>query len=127
MSRCGMPRRRENIYRTVIKTAGSVLLRDVTTATIRGGRERRAQRPHAANNFLEAMRGFFGWAADIGLVRTDPTGKMAQHYTRAADRMRLARDAAELLLPEYNPRTKTPAPRGSGAGRGAKARVKSSG
>jgi integrase len=282
-------RQRENIYRTVIKTAGSVLLRDVTSATIRGGRERRAQRPHAANNFLKAMRGFFGWAADIGLIRTDPTkgvklltgandadgfhtwsqgeldrfearwplgtrqrlafdlllytglrrgdavrvgrqhvrdgmivlrtekhrkgkageqvaipilgplaqslaatktgdltylvtdagqpwmkesfgnwfreacraagcpgsahglrkagatraaergaserqlmaifgwstGKMAQHYTRAADRMRLARDAAELLLPEAQPENKNARTTGSGAGRGAKARAKS--
>jgi hypothetical protein len=27
------------------------------------------------------------------------TGKMAQHYTRAADRKRLAQDAAQLFLP----------------------------
>jgi hypothetical protein len=32
-------RQRENIYRAVIKTAGTVLLRDVSTATIRSGRE----------------------------------------------------------------------------------------
>jgi hypothetical protein len=31
----------------------------------------------------------FGWS----------TGKMAQHYTRAADRKLLAQDAAQLLLP----------------------------
>jgi integrase len=66
-------RQRENIYRAVIKTAGIVLLRDISTATIRAGRERRAETPHAANNFLKAMRAFFGWAAEIGLVRTDPT------------------------------------------------------
>ena len=54
-------RQRENIYRTVIKTAGKVRsLRYFTTATICGGRERRTQRPHAANNFLKAMRAFFG-------------------------------------------------------------------
>jgi integrase len=66
-------RQRENIYRAVIKTAGTVLLRDISTATIRAGRERRAETPHAANNFLKAMRGFFGWAAESGLVRVDPT------------------------------------------------------
>jgi len=35
------------------------------------------------------LMAIFGWS----------TGKMAQHYTRSAYRMRLARDAAELLLP----------------------------
>jgi integrase len=66
-------RQRENIYRMVIKTGGAALLSEVSTATIRAGRERRAERPHAANNFLKAMRGFFGWAVDVGLVRADPT------------------------------------------------------
>jgi integrase len=66
-------RQRENIYRATIGTAGTTPLKDITTANIRAGRERRAATPHAANNFLKAMRGFFGWAVDVGLVRTDPT------------------------------------------------------
>jgi Resolvase, N terminal domain/Helix-turn-helix domain of resolvase len=66
-------RQRENIYRAVIETAGDAPLREITAATIRGGRERRSEKPHAANNFLKAMRGFFGWAVDTGLVRADPT------------------------------------------------------
>ena len=66
-------RQRENIYRPVIKTAGKVMLKDIATDTIRAGRERRAAAPHAANNFLKAMRGFFGWAVETGLVATDPT------------------------------------------------------
>jgi hypothetical protein len=32
-------RQRENIFRAVIKTAGTVLLRDITSETIRAGRE----------------------------------------------------------------------------------------
>ena len=70
-------RQRENIYRAVIKTAGTVLLRDVSTSTIRAGRERRAETPHAANNFLKAMRDSSGWAAEIGLVRIDPTKELS--------------------------------------------------
>ena len=66
-------RQRENIYRHVTKTAGDVLLRAVTTATIRAGRERRAATPHSANNFLKAMRGFFAWATEEELVAEDPT------------------------------------------------------
>jgi len=66
-------RQRENIYRAVIKTAGNVLLREITSDTIRAGRERRKETPHAANNFLKAMRGFFGWAVEEKLVSVDPT------------------------------------------------------
>jgi integrase len=66
-------RQRENIYRTVIATAGDVSLRSITDEAIRAGRERRAATPHAANNFLKAMRGFFAWAVEAKLVTTDPT------------------------------------------------------
>ena len=66
-------RQRENIYRAVIKSAGHVPLRDITTDTIRAGRERRKETPHAANNFLKALRGFFTWAVEDGLVASDPT------------------------------------------------------
>jgi integrase len=57
-------RQSENIYRAVVKTAGNALLRDITTDTIKAGRDRRAGAPHAANNFVKAMRRFFKWAAD---------------------------------------------------------------
>lgn len=69
-------RQSENIYRAVIKTAGQELLRDITPETIKAGRERRAAAPHAANNFLKAMRRFFKWAADPeggNLVPVNPT------------------------------------------------------
>jgi integrase len=69
-------RQSENIYRGVIKTAGDVALRDITTDTIKAGRERRAAAPHAANNFLKSMRRFFKWAADPEggkLVAVNPT------------------------------------------------------
>jgi len=66
-------RQRENIFRAVTKTAGNVHLRHIGQEAIREGRERRAEHPHAANNFLKAMRGFFAWALDEGLVATDPT------------------------------------------------------
>ena len=69
-------RQSENIYRAVIKTAGDVLLRDITSDTIKAGRERRAAAPHAANNFLKSMRRVFRWAADPEggkLVAVNPT------------------------------------------------------
>jgi integrase len=66
-------RQRENIFRAVITTAGTAPLKDITSDTIRAGRERRAATPHAANNFLKAMRGFFAWAVDEKLIAIDPT------------------------------------------------------
>jgi integrase len=69
-------RQSENIYRAVNKTAGDVLLRDITAEVIKTGRERRSATPHAANNFLKSMRRFFKWAADTqggNLVASNPT------------------------------------------------------
>jgi integrase len=66
-------RQRENIYKAVIKTAGGDPVKDITADTIRAGRERRAAKPHAANNFLKAMRGFFAWAVEEKIVAADPT------------------------------------------------------
>lgn len=66
-------RQRENIYKAVIKTAGEEPLKDITEENIRAGRERRKTTPHAANNFLKAMRGFFVWAVEEKLVAENPT------------------------------------------------------
>ena len=66
-------KQRENIFRAVIKTGGTSLLRDITEEAIRAGRERRAATPHSANNFLKTMRGFFAWAVEGKLVTVDPT------------------------------------------------------
>jgi integrase len=69
----GTRRARENIFRAVTKTAGDVMLRAITQETIKAGRERRRETPHAANNFLKTMRGFFTWAVEEKLVPLDPT------------------------------------------------------
>lgn len=62
------------------------------------------------------LMAIFGWS----------TGKMAQLYTRAADRTRLARDAAQLLLPEQARNKNLPHPK-PGAGSKAKSHGKSGG
>jgi integrase len=67
-------RQRENIYIAIIKIAGTTPLKDITTGSIKASRDRRAAAPHAANNFLKAMRGFYKWAAGDGeLVKVNPT------------------------------------------------------
>jgi site-specific recombinase XerD len=37
------------------------------------GRDKRAATPSSAKNFIKAMRGFFQWCIDAGLIKTDPT------------------------------------------------------
>lgn len=69
-------RQSENIFRHVIKTAGTEMLSAFTTNTIATGRERRKDTPHAANNFLKAVRRFFKWACDPtggNLLKRNPT------------------------------------------------------
>ena len=66
-------RQRENIILHVLETAGMQPFTKITKATIIAGRERRASTPSQARHFLDTMRGLFRWAADAGLVRSDPT------------------------------------------------------
>jgi integrase len=66
-------RQRDNIFKQVIETAGHEPYARITTATILAGKERRAETPAQARNFLDAMRGLFRWALKAGLVKIDPT------------------------------------------------------
>lgn len=66
-------KQRETIYRAVLPVIGQVQLSKITSADLRASRDHRATTPHAANNFLKAMRGLFGWAAGRNLVKTNPT------------------------------------------------------
>lgn len=66
-------RRRENIFKGVLETAGSESYTGITTSTIEAGRDRRAATPHQARHFLDAMRGLFRWAYRAKFVKADPT------------------------------------------------------
>jgi hypothetical protein len=52
-------RQRENIFRQVVRLAGTQPFARITRATIVAGRDRRAHTPAQARNFLDAMRGLF--------------------------------------------------------------------
>lgn len=66
-------RQRDNIFIGVLETAGDQPYVKIKQATIVAGRERRANTPAQARNFLDAMRGLFRWAHKAGFVKTDPT------------------------------------------------------
>lgn len=69
-------KQRGAILAAVEQSAGKQLISSITREKIVEGRERRKDRPHAANNFVKAMRALFGWAVENGEktgVRSDPT------------------------------------------------------
>jgi integrase len=66
-------RQRENIFAGVLKTAGAQPFAKITQANIMAARDRRANTPAQARNFLDAMRGLFRWALKARLVKIDPT------------------------------------------------------
>jgi integrase len=66
-------RQRENIFKHVVETAGTVKISSITTGHIVQGRERRKDTPAQARNFLDAMRGLFEWAVEAQHIRRDPT------------------------------------------------------
>ena len=65
-------RQRENIFRQVVDTAGTIPFTYITEAVIAAGRDRRASTPFAARHFLDAMRGLFAWAKEAKFVTADP-------------------------------------------------------
>jgi site-specific recombinase XerD len=67
-------RQRENILKSVLKTAGTQPLSRITKASIIAGKDRRTG--HQSRHFLDTMRGIFKWAADAGLVKDDPTDRV---------------------------------------------------
>jgi len=66
-------RQRENIMKHALAPSGAEAYARIKQTDIVAGRERRAQTPAQARNFLDAMRGLFGWATKAGHIKTDPT------------------------------------------------------
>lgn len=65
-------RQRDNIFKGVVAKAGLMQYSSVRRATLETGRDDRVTTPAQARNFLDAMRGLFGWAAKVQLVATNP-------------------------------------------------------
>jgi integrase len=57
----------------VLKQAGYETAAAIRRTHIVAGRDRRAETPAQARNFLDAMRGLFRWALDASHVKADPT------------------------------------------------------
>ncbi|MDR7039775.1 integrase [Methylobacterium sp. BE186] len=66
-------KQRHAIYRAIEETAGTEPIKAITRRAILAGRDKRRDRPHAANNFLKAMRGLCAWAVSAEYAKVDPT------------------------------------------------------
>ncbi|TPW26159.1 integrase [Martelella alba] len=65
-------RMRKNILKSVCQTGGKLVLTQITRQTIASGRDRRADTPHAAINFMKVMGYLFEFAVDAGYMRSNP-------------------------------------------------------
>jgi hypothetical protein len=66
-------RQRENIMKHVLDARGHEPFALIRSTNIKAGREARAATPAQARNFLDAVRGLFGWATEQEHIKTDPT------------------------------------------------------
>jgi integrase len=69
----GTRRYRSNLIKSIVEKGGKYPLSDITEKSVRQGRERRAEKPEAANNWLKTMKAAFSWGVDSGLIDVDPT------------------------------------------------------
>ena len=69
----------------MIETAGHEPYARITSAAIEAGKERRVATPHAARNFLDAMRGLFRWAYKAKLVKVDPTAGVSNPKCKTSE------------------------------------------
>jgi integrase len=63
---------RNGIFKGIEKALGESKLKDWKRGDIAAGRDKRAATPAAAVAFLKAIRGFFAWALEAGLVSSNP-------------------------------------------------------
>jgi integrase len=66
-------RQRECIFKSAIEAEAGFPVSGITKAAIASALDRRRATPFMARAFLKAMRGLFGWAAEAGLIKADPT------------------------------------------------------
>lgn len=66
-------RQRDNIFKGVVASAGTIGYAKITGQEIEDGKERRSDTPAQARHFLYTMRGLFRWASKAKFVAVDPT------------------------------------------------------
>jgi integrase len=63
---------RRNILKAVCTTGGKIIVSQIDRRIIAAGRDRRADKPFAAINYMKVMGYLFEWAVDAGYAKTNP-------------------------------------------------------
>jgi integrase len=63
---------RRNVLLGVCQTGGNLMLSQITRTKIAEGRDRRAETPWAAKNYIKVMSYLFEYAVDAGLTQSNP-------------------------------------------------------
>lgn len=66
-------KQRDNIMVGVLASIGAEPASAIKKSDIAASRDARSATPAQARNFLDCMRGLFGWAAEAGHIKVDPT------------------------------------------------------
>lgn len=66
-------RQRENIMVHVLRAIGTADATSISKKEMAAARDRRSGTPSQARNFLDCMRGLYGWAVEAEHVQADPT------------------------------------------------------
>lgn len=92
-------RMRDNILKAILKDNGDVQFVRITKKHIQAGMDRRAETPHAANNFLKVLNGLFTWALANDHVTVNPCSgvekrkdKIEGHHTWSLTEVQQYRD-----------------------------------
>ena len=72
-------KQRENIVRPILESHGGAPVSYFNRKSIVASRDKRADTPSQANNFLDAMRSLFAWAVEAEHVPEDPTKATARN------------------------------------------------
>lgn len=75
---------RRNILKKVCETGGKLLVSQITRTTIAAGRDRRAETPYAAINFMKVMGYLFEWAVDAGYAKINPVREVKRPKVRSS-------------------------------------------
>lgn len=70
-------RQRENIMLGILEVNADKPFLALKAEHVLAGRERRQDRPFAANNYLKTLRALFSWAVESGLANDNPAARVA--------------------------------------------------
>jgi integrase len=96
---------RRNILKKVCETGGRLLISQINRTTIAAGRDRRAETPHAAINFMKVMGYLFEWAVDAGFMKENPVKGVKRPKVKTGGHQPWTEDDVIAFYRKHGPET----------------------